>query len=161
MSNTPQQSGHKAEQGAVMQTQSGSQQDRMLPPGEQAQPGMMLPNPAEPYAPVEIPPRAYASSFVRAMGAAKPPGYPKMKYHPVHGGISVKDAGEEGALQPPTDWFDSAELADAARTWTEAEIVRQNNLRRKLEVLDEAGHPIVRNSVQADEALRGAKVEPL
>ena len=161
MSNTPQQSGHKAEQGAVMQTQPGSQQDRMLPPGEQAQPGMMLPNPAEPYAPVEIPPRADASSFVRAMGAAKPPGYPKMKYHPVHGGISVKDAGEEGALQPPTDWFDSAELADAARTWTEAEIVRQNNLRRKLEVLDEAGHPIVRNSVQADEALRGAKVEPL
>lgn len=158
MTNTPHQESHKAEQGAVM---TGS----ATPPGgmgqQQAKPGTMLPNPAEPYAPVAIPERADASSFVKAVGDQKPQGYPKLKYHPVHGGVVIKDPGEEGALQPPTDWFDSAELADAARTWTEAEIVRQNNLRRKLEVLDEAGHPIVRNSVQADEALRGAKVEPL
>ena len=61
---------------------------------------------------------------------------------------------------PPVDG-DDPELADAARTWTEAEAARHYNMRRKLDVLQDAGHPVVRNSVQADEALRRGQTEPL
>lgn len=146
---------------ARAQTQAQPPPPQPLTAQPEVRPGDQLPNPAEPYAPVRIPDRQDASSFVKAKGPGAPSGYPKMKYHPVHGGIEVKDGEEEGALQPKTDWFDTAELADAARTWTEAEIVRQHNLRQKLETLDEAGHPIVRNSVQADESLRRGKPEPL
>lgn len=147
-------------------SQPPTNQSQHNPPAsaQEAKPGSTIANPAEPYASTKIPERADASSFVKAAAGlvpAPPVLFPKIKYHPVHGGVTVKDAKEEGALFPPTDWFDSAELADAARTWTEAEIVRQNNLREKLKVLDDAGHPVVRNSVQSDEAIRRAQTEPL
>ena len=128
----------------------------------QAQPGQRIQNPAQPLADTEIPPRADASSFMReGADTTHPSGYPKLKYHPVHGGIVVKDPGEESNLFPKTDWFDSPELADAARTHTEAEIVRVNNQMVKLRELEERGHPVVRNSVQSDESIRNAYPEPL
>lgn len=135
---------------------------RMTP--DRPPPGTMITNPAEPYAATEVPERPDASSFVKVAGGAEyktPIGYPKIRYHPVHGGVTVKDAAEEGALQPKTDWFDTPELADAARTWTEAVVAWTNNQNRKLEVLKEAGHPIVRDSVQADESIRRGYPEPL
>jgi hypothetical protein len=124
--------------------------------------GGRVANPAQPYADTEIPERADASSFMRpGFDKTHPEGYPKLKYHPVHGGIEVKDAAEEGALMPSTDWFDSAELADLARTHTEAESVRIHNQVVKLKELEERGHPVVRNSVASDEAIRRAQTEPL
>lgn len=131
-------------------------------PGQPAEPGSKLPNPAQPNAETTVPERPDASSFMRpGAGELHPSGYPKLKYHPVHGGITVKDPGEESNLYPPTDWFDSAELADMARTHTEAEIVRVNNQLAKLKDLDEKKMPVVRNSVQSDEAIRLAQPEPL
>jgi hypothetical protein len=144
-------------------SQEPKTQDRNVTP-DRPPPGTRLANPAEPYATTEVKERPDASSFVKAADSAerKPPtDYPKIRYHPVHGGITVKDAAEEGALQPKTDWFDSPELADAARTYTEAEIVRTNNQMAKLKALEEAGHPIVRDSVQADESIRRGYPEPL
>jgi len=150
------------------QTQSQTQDQRLHQAKDQAlrqqqaEPGSELPNPAEPYASTRVPERLEAKAFMReGFDPQHPPGYPKMRYHPVHGGVIVQNAGEEGGLEPKTDWFDTPELADAARTWTEAEIVRQHNLREKLKTLDDRGLKTVRNSVQADEALRNAKVEPL
>jgi hypothetical protein len=125
-------------------------------------PGTRVANPAQPYADTEVPERKDASSFLRAgHDSTHPQGYPKLKYHPVHGGVTVKDQGEEAALVPPTDWFDTPELADLARTHTEAEAVRTYNQMVKLEELKERGHPVVRNSVQSDEAIRRAQTEPL
>ena len=122
------------------------------------EPGTQLPNPAEPYATTPVPERASASVFTEGAPAG-PSGYPKVKYHPVHGGVNVNTPEEEGGLQPKTDWFDSAELADMARTYTEAEVARVNNQLEKLRTLE--GKPIVRNSVQADEAIRRGQTEPL
>lgn len=155
------------EQQAQDDQRQRQRQDQALSPEDRlrqqaAEPGSRVPNPAEPYAVTEIPERADASSFLRAAGdRPQPTDYPKVKYHPVHGGVIVKSAEEEGGLVPKTDWFDSPELADAARTWTEAEAARHYNMRRKLDVLEDAGHPVVRNSVQADEALRRGQTEPL
>lgn len=155
---------HKGQQtGQQGQNQTAAQRAQQAQ-GQDVKPGSKIPNPAEPYAPTEVPERAGADSFKRvaAQGGPQPaPGYPKLKYHPVHGGVEIKDAEEEACLMPKTDWFDTPELADAARTWTEAEIVRQHNLRAKLKELDDAGHPMVRNSVQSDEAIRSGRLEPL
>jgi hypothetical protein len=129
---------------------------------QQATKGTRLANPAEPYAVTEQPPRAEAKAFMReGAEGVHPSGYPKMKYHPVHGGVEVTEPGQESALYPKTDWFDSPELADAARTHTEAEIVRIKNQLAKLETLDKLGLPVVRNSVQADESIRRSQAEPL
>jgi hypothetical protein len=127
-----------------------------------AKPGTRVANPAEPYAATKAPERRDAKSFLRAgADTTHMSGYPKLKYHPVHGGIEVKDPGEESQLYPKTDWFDSPELADAARTHTEAEIVRVHNQLEKLKELEAKGHPVVRNSVQSDESIRRAYPEPL
>lgn len=177
------QHGDKSQQGGQHESQHGTQQPHQqgyqsssnVPPhqqgmtgqqprepGEGAHAGDRLPNPAQPYAETVVPERPDASSFMRpGVGELHPSGYPKLKYHPVHGGITVKDPGEESNLYPPTDWFDSAELADMARTHTEAEAVRFNNQIAKLKEMEEKGHPVVRNSVQADEAIRLAQPEPL
>jgi hypothetical protein len=122
------------------------------------EPGQQLPNPAEPYATTTVPERANASVFTEGQ-AAGPSGYPKVKYHPVHGGVNVDTPEQEGGLQPKTDWFDSPELADLARTWTEAEVARTYNQLEKLKTLE--GKPVVRNSAQADEAIRRGQTEPL
>jgi len=139
------------------------QQDQALAQAQagantQAEPGSQLPNPAEPYARTVVPERASASVFTEGQ-AAGPSGYPKVKFHPVHGGVTVNTAEEEGGLVPKTDWFDSPELADMARTYTEAEVARTSNQLEKLKTLE--GKPIVRNSAQADEAVRRGQTEPL
>ena len=79
----------------------------------------------------------------------------------MHGGVELKNPNEEAGLMSPSDWFDTPEEADAARTWTEAAMASAHNTRAKLQALDEAGRAIVRNSVQADQAIRGGKTEPL
>lgn len=128
----------------------------LVEPG--AKPGTKLPNPAEPYATTTVPERPTASVFTEGV-AAGPSGYPKVRFHPVHGGVTVNSPEEEGGLVPKTDWFDSPELADLARTWTEAEVARVSNQLEKLKTLE--GKPIVRNSAQADEAIRRGQTEPL
>ena len=123
------------------------------------EPGDTLSNPAEPLAPTKLAERAKAEAFITPNVA--PAGYPKMMYHPVHGGIEVADPNAMAGLLPSTDWFDSPEKADAARTWTEAHMASAHNTREKLAAHDDAGHAIVRNSVQADEAIRRGLAEPL
>ena len=123
------------------------------------EPGAELANPAEPLAATKVPDRADASAYV-APGAVAP-GFPRMKFHPVHGGVEIKTPDELAGLQPATDWFDTAEAADAARTWTEAHVAMTQNSRAKLGAHDEAGHTVVRNSVQADESVRRGLTEPL
>jgi hypothetical protein len=147
------------EQHEAQQRQQEGEQHQDQMPQDQAPPGTRVANPAQPYAETVVPERADASSFIRQGG--QPQGYPKLKFHPVHGGVMVKDPGEEAGLMPPTDWFDSAELADLARTHTEAEAARTYNQMTKLKELEEKKHPVVRNSVQADEAIRRAQTEPL
>jgi hypothetical protein len=46
-----------------------------------------------------------------------------------------------------------------ARTYTEAEVARTYNQLEKLKTLE--GKPVVRNSAQADEAIRRGQTEPL
>lgn len=121
-------------------------------------PKPVVANPAEPAAPTVAPPAPDNSSLV---GKAPLSGFPKTKYHPVHGRVMVKDPNEEASLSPPTDYFDTPEEADMHRTATEAWTTHAHNLRSKLGAHDEAGHQVVRNSVQADESLREGGVEPL
>jgi hypothetical protein len=118
-------------------------------------------NPAQLYAQTKVPERAKASDFMAEDAESHPDGYPKLLFHPVHGGIEIADPGEESRLRPRREWFDSPELADAARTHTEAEIVRFNNQLAKMGELAEKGLPMVRNSVQADEGIRRNYPEPL
>lgn len=123
------------------------------------QAGDTIPNPAQPLAGTVVPEKTDSASFVREI--ENYPGYPKRKFHPVHGGIALNNPNEEASLSPQTDWFDTPEAADAARTWTEAHIAGAHNTRAKLEALDEAGHPVVRNSVQAHEQISKGVPEPL
>ena len=128
----------------------------------QPKPGDKVANPAHPEAPTEVPPDYPNAADVFGEGApGAPTAYPKVKFHPIYGGVRVSDASEEGLLQPPYAWFDSAELADMARTYTEAEQVRTHNQLRKLKELEDAGLPVVSSSVQAEEAVRRGMAEPL
>jgi len=98
-----------------------------------------------------------AKAFLReGADTTHPSGYPKVKFHPVHGGITVKDAGEEANLAEPHSWFDSAELADAHRTYTEAETVRLHGYAKALKAMDDKKEPVVDESVSATEAKRAA-----
>lgn len=115
-------------------------------------------NPAEPAAPTVVQPAEGNRSLVGSVAMA---GFPKTKYHPVHGRVVVNDPNEEASLSPPTDYFDTPEEADMHRTATEAWTTHAANMRAKLNVHDEAGHEIVRNSVQADESIRSGGAEPL
>lgn len=135
-------------------------QDPHAPPTHPDGRPQRVQNPAQPLAETEVPEkRPEAKAFLR--GGPVPTAYPKLKFHPVHGGVEVKDANEEGGLYPPTDWFDSPELADLARTETEAQAVLFQNMMAKAKVLEDRGLPVVRNSVQADEATRAGQAEPL
>lgn len=100
-------------------------------------------------------------------------GYPKFKYHPVLGAIEVKDPNEMAALQPPHDYFDTAEEADMHRTDREAGQVIAHNVGVKVQA-KLAGKPVdlsdpvqagsagvVRNSVAATENLKAGGSEPL
>jgi hypothetical protein len=129
--------------------------------GEAPDDATRIANPAQLYAQTKVPERAKASDFMAEDAESHPDGYPKLLYHPVHGGIEIADPGEESRLRPRREWFDSPELADAARTHTEAEIVRFNNQLAKMGELAEKGLPMVRNSVQADEGIRRNYPEPL
>lgn len=134
-------------------------QSETLAAADPAKPGDKSANPAEPLAPTTIPAAADPAPFLS--GAVSHPGFPKTVYHPVHGGITLTDPNQEAQLIDRRSWFDLPELADAARTWTEAHIAGANNTRAKLAAHDEAGHALVRNSVQADESVRAGNAEPL
>ena len=136
------------------------EQGRMVG-GEAPDDAARIANPAQLYAQTKVPERAKASDFMAEDAESHPDGYPKLLFHPVHGGIEIADPGEESRLRPRREWFDSPELADAARTHTEAEIVRFNNQLAKMGELAEKGLPMVRNSVQADEGIRRNYPEPL
>ena len=136
------------------------EQGRMVG-GETPDDATRIANPAQLYAQTKVPERAKASDFMAEDAESHPDGYPKLLFHPVHGGIEIADPGEESRLRPRREWFDSPELADAARTHTEAEIVRFNNQLAKMGELAEKGLPMVRNSVQADEGIRRNYPEPL
>jgi hypothetical protein len=129
------------------------------PVAPDVQPGAKLLNPSQPLAPTIVPPPADVSKFLAEGQAAS--GFPKKLYHPVHGEIEVKDPNEEAKLQTRRDWFDTPELADAARTATEAWMAHQNNLQAKLRGHQEAGQAVVRNSNQADQSIRSGQPEPL
>jgi hypothetical protein len=140
---------------------TGIDQDQQAPPpGAAPEPGAKMANPAEPLAETVVPERhqAEGSPFIRKGASA---GFPKPKWHPVHGKIELRSADEEAGLVNPSDWFDSPERADAARTWTEAHTVMHANYAAKAMAHEEAGHPVVRNSVAADEAVRRGSPEPL
>ena len=146
--------------GSSQDTPSGAAEDLAdRTPDVPPEPGTEIANPAQPLAPTKVPGPADAASFITKVEAFS--GYPKTKYHPVHGAITLNNPNEEAGLATPNDWFDTAGQADAARTWTEAAVVQANNTRAKLATLDDAGHPIVRNSVQAHEATRAGTPEPL
>lgn len=119
----------------------------------------------DPSRPVAAPTGAAARSF---------PGFPKAKYHPVYGLRTVNDPNEEAALQPPHNWFDTAEEADMHRTDREAQQVVHYNTRVRVDaatsdagqamaddpvVTGQAG--VVRNSVTATESLKAGNPEPL
>jgi hypothetical protein len=85
-------------------------------------------------------------------------GYPKKKWHPVHGAKEARDPNEEAELFD-RNWFDTPEAADAARTQREADIVVHKNQRVHVDEHEERG--VVRNSVQAQESLDAGNLEPL
>jgi hypothetical protein len=94
------------------------------------------------------------------------PGWPKTRFHPVHGRKDFADpyeAAEFGQDDDKGDWrFKTAAEADMHRTDTEAGVAIANNMRTKLEAHDEAGVGVVRNSASAQESLdSGNKAEPL
>jgi hypothetical protein len=102
--------------------------------------------PADPTRPPGEPPRRYA-------------GYPKTKWHPVHGAKTVNDPNEEHETFD-RNWFDTPAAADAARTDREAGLVVHRNMRVKLNA-HENDKGVVRNSVQAQESLDRTGFEPL
>jgi hypothetical protein len=85
-------------------------------------------------------------------------GYPKKKWHPVHGAREARDPNEEAELFD-RNWFDTPEGADAARTEREAQIVLHKNARVRVDEHEERG--VVRNSVAAQESLDRGAAEPL
>jgi hypothetical protein len=128
-------------------------------PIDPPKPGDIIANPAEPLAPTVVPEKTDPSVFLNPEAAHE--GYPKTLYHPVHGAIELTDPNMESQLQDRRSWFHLPELADAARTWTEAHITAAANTAAKLASHAEAGHAVVRNSVQADLAVRAGRPEPL
>ena len=123
--------------------------------------GALIANPAEPAAPTKAPPVVDNSSLINrgAVGVAAPVA--KTLYHPVHGAVIVKDANEEASLSPRTDYFNTPEEADMHRTATEAWTTYAFNQAEKLRTHAEAGHQVVRNSVQSDMSLRSGAAVPL
>lgn len=105
---------------------------------------------AEPGVPIERPDAA--AFLVKSPPAPSP--YPKVKFHPVHGGVTVKDPVEEAGLH---GWFDTPEEADMHRTWLDAELVRARNMAERLKAMGDK--PVVQNSVQHDEAARRAAAD--
>ena len=93
------------------------------------------------------------------------PGWPRVRFHPVHGRREFADpyeAVEFGQDDEKGDWrFKSASEADMHRTDTEAGLAVANNMRTKLAAIDEAEQPVVRNSVAAQESLDSGHAEPL
>ena len=94
------------------------------------------------------------------------PGYPKVRFHPVHGRREFKDpyeCAEFGQEDDKGDWrFKTAAEADSARTGAEAELTHLHNLRSKLAEIADTDQGVVRNSVQAQESIdQGNAGEPL
>ena len=92
--------------------------------------------------------------------------WPFKAYHPVLGERVAKDQKEADAMfiGDPSDWFASAEEADAARTQREAEIVVAHRLQNRLDHArgtdHEVNHAVVENSVSADLRIKSGQVEP-
>lgn len=90
------------------------------------------------------------------------PGWPKTFYHPVHGGKEFKDPNEHaGAGGTDGDWrFETAALADIARTAPEADLVVLKNNMAHLQRHTEGGTPVIRNSATATESAKAGYPEP-
>lgn len=92
--------------------------------------------------------------------------WPFTAYHPVWGARTAKDQAEadEMFVGDATDWFATAEEADAARTQREAEIVVQHRLNNRVDdalgTEKEVDHTVVENSVAADERIKAGTGEP-
>lgn len=131
----------------------------------------VAPQPPAPAAVAETtPPVTHEKPEVKPEPPASPekkslPGWPKTRFHPVHGRKDFADpyeAAEYGQDDDKGDWrFKSAAEADLHRTDTEAGVVIANNMRTKLGQHDEQGKGVVRNSVSAQESLDSGHVEPL
>ena len=118
-------------------------------------------NPAEPLAPTVVNAKPMEERNRSLVGKAMS-GYPKWKYHEIHGGVMVNDPSEEaGLMGPPTDWADTPEEIDMRRTATAAWETHHANIQAKLNKHADAGREVVRNSVTADESVRRGNAEPL
>jgi hypothetical protein len=100
----------------------------------------------------------------------KMPTFPATWYHPIYGAREIRDYAEWSRLDD--DWRETAGIADMDRTETEARVVANHNDQVKREQIlqgarragireDRVNDAIVRNSVQADEALKEGKAQPL
>lgn len=97
--------------------------------------------------------------------------FPAEVWHPIHGGRIVTDPNDLAKLGP--DWFETAEIADAHRTWTEAKVTMHHNQAVKVAEATgktvenpepgpvDAPQGVVRNSVAATESLDAGNPEPL
>jgi hypothetical protein len=86
-------------------------------------------------------------------------GYPKRKWHPIHGAKDANDPNEEAEFFD-RNWFDTPEAADAARTQREADIVVHRNRDCLVEEHDKR-QGVVRNSVAAQESRDQGRLEPI
>lgn len=90
--------------------------------------------------------------FLMTTAPVTPSPYPKAKWHPVHGKITLPDAATEAKLVNPSQWFDSPEAADAHRTADEAWLTHQAMLTAKLKSYADAtpaAQPVVQDSNQS------------
>ncbi len=95
-------------------------------------------------------------TFTTGLGGMIP--FPRKVYHPIFGEREITDANEASKLNQ--DWFDTAELADMARTHTEAMVVMHHNQSVKVNDALETD-AVARNSVAADLSKKSGAAEPL
>lgn len=97
----------------------------------------------------------------------KMPTFPCTWYHPIYGAREIQNYDEWMRLDD--DWRETAGIADMDRTEREARVVIHHNEALKREMILAAGRQagvreqdaIVRNSVQATEAIKEGKAQPL
>ena len=82
------------------------------------------------------------------------PVFPMTYYHPIHGGVTVKDAEEAAKVfTVPHDWFPTPEEADAHRHEGEAVQVIHNARRAQLTRHQELHPGVVMHSVTHQETV--------
>lgn len=82
------------------------------------------------------------------------PTFPRVVYHPVRGAVTL-DTAEHAAqvMTVPTDWFNTAAEADAARTENEAQVVIHKGRRDQVQKHEDAGATVVHHSVSHQETV--------